>query len=72
MISFRSYIFINFIEDDTPIGDFTRDVVNDPHFPMRATKYATILKYLLEKHACSEALEAFDAAYSLYEKGASE
>lgn len=68
MTSFSSFMLRNYVEEDSYLGDLARDIRDDPGFPRRASSYATILKYLLNRHACPEAITAFDDAYSLFEK----
>lgn len=68
MTSFSSFMLRNYVEEDSYLGDLARDIRDDPKFPRRARNYATILKYLLNCHACPEAITAFDDAYSLFEK----
>ncbi len=53
---------------DTPLGDFTRDMKGDYRFPKAATDKAEIREYLYRRHACAEAVRAFEIAWRYYEK----
>ena len=54
-----------FKEDDTPQGDFVRDMQSDIKFPIMA-EHGIILRYLNRTSACDGAIEAFEELWSEY------
>ena len=56
-----------YIKADTIMGDFARDVSRDRGFPAEQT-YRSIRWHLVSRHACKEALSAFDRAWRAYKR----
>jgi len=65
MVSFVSFI-LKFKNDDSPIGDLARDIEMDKRIN-RNLGYEKLLSYLIDKNACSGALNALDEAYEYYQ-----
>lgn len=54
-------------KEDSPIGDFVRDMIYDSDFPVQAD-YDVILNYLERVRACDGAKEAFEKLWKRYKK----
>ena len=63
--SFRRWLIRNYDQDDTPEGDFARDVKWDEEFPLSNTKRA-ISWYLMMRGACREAQDTFVSLWKQY------
>jgi uncharacterized protein YozE (UPF0346 family) len=63
--------WINQFKDlDNPIGDLTRDILNDGNF-IDSNDYKEIRRYLnIDCNACYKAIHIFDQAWQEYEKEA--
>lgn len=57
---------LQFTEDDTDIGDLSRDVKRDSEFPRRSVSYKHLKDYLESKNACYDAIQAFEKAFTQY------
>ncbi len=64
-----------YLNDDTPYGDFARDVTADKQFPKNyplrkegaeRVDHNIILYHLKARHACSECVAVFEETWSLY------
>jgi len=64
MMSFRVWLR-HFIEDNTAIGDLSRDVDNDSNFPTK-NDYNLILNHLQNLNACDGAIDTFKVSWSDY------
>lgn len=58
---------LQFKDDNTAIGDLSRDVRRDREFPRRATSYRHLNDYLESKHACDAVMNVFENAFAQYE-----
>ncbi len=65
--SFYSWLQ-QFKSDETPLGDFSRDVKADKDFPHQASSYKHIHDYLESKRACAKVLDIFNEIYAQYKK----
>jgi uncharacterized protein YozE (UPF0346 family) len=61
-ISFKRWI-IKHKDDDTPIGDLARDMIDDKNCP---NAYGKMCNHLKHMRACAAALETLDDAWSQY------
>jgi len=52
--------------NNTPMGDFARDVIGDNYFP-KVNNFDIIHNYLVSKKACPEAIKIFMTAYIKWE-----
>lgn len=52
--------------DQTAVGDFARDALQDPTFPTRATSWVEVETYLWEHSACAGAINAGKSAWDLF------
>lgn len=59
----------NISSDDTPEGDFARDVFDDKKFPQDARSWSDVENYLSHTVADDTVMDAAKSAFSLYEKG---
>ena len=64
-MSFYNWIK-EFKEDDNPVGDLARDLLNDPLFPKTDTDGNTLRHYLVTRRASDSCIRAFDRAYGWY------
>lgn len=64
MMSFRVWLR-HFIEDNTAIGDLSRDADRDSIFPTK-NDYHAILNHLQNLNACSNAIDTFKTSWSDY------
>lgn len=71
MTTFYKFMITNKITDESPVGDFARDMKADLTWP-RTCKYIYdknfLLNYLRRRGACSQALDAFEEAWDEYDK----
>ena len=65
-ISFYKFMIENYLKDDSPAGDFARDMKADHDFPKRSICYTTIYYYLIKKCACAECKDTFDECWKEY------
>ncbi len=63
--TFYSWL-LQFKDDDTAIGDLSRDVRCDKEFPRRAISYRHLKDYFESKHACDAAMNVFENAFAQY------
>ena len=54
-------------DEQSPIGDFVRDMLNSFDFPVFAER-TVILRYLSRIGACSEAIDVFKELWRIYER----
>lgn len=66
MITFKTFIK-RFEEDESPIGDLARDILEDSQFPSRATTFAYIYDYLRCKRN-EKVIDTFVEAWEIYRK----
>ncbi len=59
---------LKFKSDNTPIGDFARDLEQDKHFSRRSKNYKHLRKYLESAGAFESVLKIFEEVYSYYQK----
>lgn len=64
-ISFKTWLD-QFKNENTPIGDLSRDVNLDPEFPSTSTSKQEILGHLDRQGASPEAIQTFEKAWDLY------
>lgn len=65
-MSYKDWLINKYLEDETVIGDFARDVEFDNSFPTSSDEN-TIYDYLSLKHVGVVYLTAFRASYKEYE-----
>lgn len=58
----------NILNDDTPEGDFARDVYRDNKFPKQVSEWNSIEEYLSHTIADETVISSAKNAYNLYEK----
>ena len=64
-VTFLSWLLTEKLDEDSPIGDFARDVLADEFFP-RCFDYASLYRHMLDMQACVDAFETLKLAYSEY------
>lgn len=64
-MNFNEYLKL-YAEEDSRLGDFARDALNDPDFPEGKTR-ALYQPYMEEKHPCTGCMEAFEELWKQYE-----
>lgn len=64
---FFKWAIANFIDEQSPVGDFVRDMANDFEFPVLSEK-GIIINYLFRVGACNGAVDAFEELWRLYER----
>jgi hypothetical protein len=67
MLSFRKWVVENYVDKESAIGDFARDVKTDINFT-RSRTLKGLKRYLSEMGACENAVKAAEAAWVLYER----
>lgn len=65
MITFYTWLK-QFKDDDTPLGDLSRDVSDDPEFP-RTKKYDIMVQYLKSKDVPNKVLTVLESSFSNYQ-----
>lgn len=63
-MTFKKWI-LQYISEDSPIGDFARDNQQDPTFP-DSDSYNELYDYLISQNASYLCLQSFDKAWHLY------
>ena len=58
----------NILNDDTPEGDFARDVYRDNKFPKQVSKWSDIEEYLSHTIANETVISSAKNVYYFYEK----
>lgn len=64
--AFYPFLVDNYQKDDSPIGDLTRAIMEDKHFPKKSHNREFILNYLEENDFPQEQIEAADECFDLY------
>ena len=64
--SFRRWLLEKYLKDNSPYGDFARDVKIDDDFPRKARDGYEIKWYLENKNCCAECLETFEDLWKEY------
>lgn len=64
--SFRKFLLDKYLKDDSPEGDFARDVKQDENFPHNVKDGYEIKWYLESKNCCAECLETFEDLWEEY------
>ena len=66
----RKYFFDfmkdNYIKEDSPAGDLTREMDRDRTFPRESTKRKEIMDHLKHNNACPECLQIFKWCWEEY------
>lgn len=65
---FYSWCLKRYRYQQTPAGDFTREMRGDYRFPRKSTEKAELESYLYSRHACPEAMAAFQKVWRSYAK----
>lgn len=65
MITFYTWLK-QFRDYDTPLGDLSRDVLDDPEFP-RTKKYDIMVQYLKSKDVPNKVLTVLESSFSNYQ-----
>ena len=63
-MTFKKWI-LQYINEDSPIGDLARDNKKDPKFP-DSNSYDTLYSYLFSQKASYLCLQSFEKAWQLY------
>lgn len=63
-MTFKKWI-LQYINEDSPIGDLARDNKQDPTFP-DSDSYNELYDYLISQNASYLCLQSFDKAWNLY------
>jgi len=66
LITFYTWLK-KFHSQENSLGDLSRDAVRDPNFP-RTRNYDVLLEHLKFSNASDNALDAFQKAFSFYQK----
>ena len=64
--SFYKFMIMNFLEEDSPLGDLARDMKSDRDFPKSAISHDRILDHLERCAACSDCFDAFEESWNRY------
>ena len=64
--SFYKFMIMNFLEDDSPLGDLARDMKSDRDFPKFSVTYDRIMNHLERCAACSDCFDTFDEGWNRY------
>jgi len=64
--SFYKFITMNFMKDDSPLGDLARDMKRDRDFPRFSINYDRVRDYLERCAACSDCFDAFEEGWNRY------
>lgn len=64
--AFYPFLVDNYVKDDSPIGELTRAVMADKHFPKRSHNREFIRGYLEEADYEQEQIDGFEEAFDLY------
>lgn len=64
----KYYKFLKGIDEDTPIGDFAKDVIEDRNFPRHENSKKNIMNYLLANGSSKECIEAFEESFKIFMK----
>lgn len=65
---FYKWATSNFLIEDSPLGDFVRDMEHDFQFPRAAKTKKGIAFYLDSRFACQEAKTSFKQLWNIYKK----
>ena len=65
-MSFAKWL-MQFVEENSPLGDLARDVAKDKNFP-RSRRYETIYSYLNDSGASDACINAFDEAWEKFDR----
>ena len=63
--TFYSWL-MQFKDDNTAIGDLSRDARRDPGFPRRSISYRNLKDHLESRQACADAINTFSDAFVRY------
>ena len=64
--SFYKCMIMNFLEDDSPLGDLARDMKSDRDFPKFSVTYDRIMNHLERCAACSDCFDTFNEGWNRY------
>ncbi|PJO45145.1 YozE family protein [Lysinibacillus xylanilyticus] len=67
-MTFKQWI-LQYINEDSPIGDLARDNKVDPKFP-DSNSYEELYSYLFSQNASHLCLQSFEKAWQLYKSTA--
>lgn len=65
-MTFYEYTTKKYIDADSPLGDFARDIQGDPFMRASKQKKFKILGHLYKEDACEEAIRAFETIWEEY------
>ena len=64
--AFYPFLRDNYVKDDSPIGELTRAVMEDKHFPKRSHNRDFIRGYLEEADYEQDQIDGFEEAFDAY------